>query len=266
MLSPEALAFSRQRKALFWSLLQGPAYANAAAWHATSDAEAEDLRQFGVTAPIAIIPNGVDEAPTFGGFLSPSPPKGTHTLLFLSRIHPKKGLMNLLAAWQHVSDQFPTWHLRIVGPDEAGHAGELTSRIRALGLSRITLEPPVFGDEKWKLLASADLFVLPTQNENFGIVVAEALSAGVPAIVTKGAPWSGLQENECGWWIDQGVAPLSNALNVAMRLSDGELYALGENGRVWVRQAFGWERIARNMISVYDWLGSDRAPPDCVYI
>ena len=196
MLAPEALAFSARKKRLFWRFLQKPAYARAAVWHATCEAEAEEIRAFGIRAPIAIIPNGIDipESPTR------SLPRQTtpHTILFLGRLHPKKGLPDLVAAWSRLAHERSDWILRIVGPDEGGHRVELEKMVHQGGVPRVVFESSVHGAEKAQVLQEADVFVLPTQNENFGLAVAEALAAGVPAIVSHGAPWPASRPNAAG--------------------------------------------------------------------
>jgi len=202
-----------------WAVFQRPAYARAAVWHATSAAEATDLRAFGISAPIAVIPNGVDVP---GEAASHAPVKQRRTLLFLSRIHPKKGLPTLVAAWASVASRCPDWDLVIAGPEEGSHRFELGAQAEALGASRISFVGPLYGAEREALVKESDLFILPTQNENFGIVVAEALAAGVPAIVSKGAPWAGLEAERCGWWIDHGFEAIAAALLEATALSASE--------------------------------------------
>lgn len=251
MVAPEALRFSARKKRLFWALLQRPAFAHAAAWHATCLEEADDIRAFGVKAPIAIIPNGIDEASLLADHSSE---RDKRTVLFMSRIHPKKGLPNLIAAWSDIANQRAHWELVIVGPDEGGHRAELADQAKDLGATSIRFVDSVYGVEKASLLASADLFVLPTKSENFGIAVAEALAAGVPAIVTKGAPWSGLADHGCGWWIDHGIEPLKAALLEATSLPPAERKRMGERGRIWVTREFSWETIASQMRQVYSWV------------
>jgi glycosyltransferase involved in cell wall biosynthesis len=85
-----------------------------------------------------------------------------------------------------------------------------------------------------------------------------------PVISTKGAPWQGLEENACGWWIDHGVEPLAATLRTAMLLSDEERWAMGKRGRAWMKRDFSWESIAQEMEQVYLWLRDGGAPPDCV--
>ncbi|MEL7111458.1 MAG: glycosyltransferase [Pseudomonadota bacterium] len=262
MLSQQALAFSKPKKDLFWTLFQRSAYKSAAVWHATSEQEADDIRQFGIEAPIAIIPNGVD-SPDLDQ--APLPVTSEKTIVFLSRLHPKKGLTNLVQAWAELAPEFPHWQVKIIGPDEAGEADRLRGQIRNLGLASIGVHEPIFGDAKWQELARAELFVLPTQSENFGIAVAEALCAGTPAIVTNRAPWSDLVTQKCGWSIEYGAAPLAEALRHAMGLTSEERAQMGARGRAWMKLDFGWNRIAEDMSKVYTWLDTGGAPPDVLF-
>lgn len=262
MLSPEALAFSARKKRLFWRFLQKPAYAHAAVWHATCEAEAEEIRAFGIRAPIAVIPNGIDIPQSPAKYL----PRQTtlHTILFLGRLHPKKGLPDLVAAWSRLAHERSDWILRIVGPDEGGHRRELEKMVQQGGVPRVVFDCSVHGAEKARVLQEADVFVLPTQNENFGLAVAEALAAGVPAIVSHGAPWSGLETERCGWWVERGAEPLLEALREATALPDSGRHAMGLRGRAWMERDFGWESVAANMLLVYQWVTGHELRPDFV--
>ncbi|WP_338243129.1 glycosyltransferase [Aurantiacibacter hainanensis] len=262
MLAPEALRFSAWKKKLFWALLQKPAFKQVVAWHATSQEEADDIRAFGIEAPIAIIPNGVDVTTATAKH---DPRRQKRTALFLSRLHPKKGLPGLIAAWAEIALQRPSWELVIAGPDEGGHRAKLTQQIEESGATSIRFAGPIYGSEKARLLTSADLFVLPTKSENFGIAVAEALAAGVPAIVTKGAPWSGLREQNCGWWIDHGTEPLKATLLEATALPSEVRKQMGARGRAWVLQDFGWDAIGREMDATYRWVAGNGDFPSCMY-
>jgi glycosyltransferase involved in cell wall biosynthesis len=185
-------------------------------------------------------------------------------VLSLGRIHPIKGLVRLLYAWSKVEAGSPGWWLKIVGPSEAGHGDELRALATALGLTRISIEGPIYGDAKTTAYRDADVFVLPTLNENFGLAVAEALATGSPVISTKGAPWSGLEIEGCGWWIDHGVEPLVAALAHAMALPRAALKAMGNKGREWMARDFSWDRIASDMLDVYLWLARRAEPPPTV--
>lgn len=263
MLAEAALRFSASRKRLFWHLLQRRAYAHAAAWHATSTQEADEIRAFGITAPIAVIPNGIDLPETTADHDEARPRR---TLLFLSRLHPKKGLPVMLEAWAVLAQERPEWDLVIAGDDENGHRVALEAQVAASAIPRVRFTGPVYGADKHALLARTDLFVLPTRNENFGIAVAEALAAGIPAIVTTGAPWHGLATERCGWWIDQGTAPLLAALREATALPPSERRAMGLRGREWMARDFGWDAIGAQMAEVYTWLAGEGPRPATVRI
>ena len=185
-------------------------------------------------------------------------------LLFLSRIHPKKGIPILLRAWQSVERHEADWELVVAGPDEAGHLPQMQALAGELGLRRVAFPGPAYGDAKAALYRSADLFVLPTHSENFGMAIAEALAYAVPVITTTGAPWAGLQERDCGWWIELSEANLADALRTAMNLPWAVRAEMGRRGRLWMEQSYGWDRIATEMKSVYDWLLGGGAPPSCV--
>ena len=187
MLAPAALAFSRLKKRVVWALLQGEVVRRAACIHATSEQEHDEIRDFGLNNPVAIVPNGID-VPELGAH-SISATAAGRVVLSLGRIHPKKGLDRLVRAWAKVEAVHPDWRLRIVGPDELGHAGELAALAAELNARRVSVEKSLAGDAKIAAYQQADLFVLPTLNENFAITVAEALAAGTPVIATKGAPW-----------------------------------------------------------------------------
>ncbi|HYE46137.1 MAG TPA: glycosyltransferase [Caulobacter sp.] len=259
MLGGPALAFSPVKKKLMWALAQGRAARSAALLHATSDQELEDIRAAGLTNPVAVIPNGIDVPP-----LDRPGPEAVRTVLSLGRIHPKKGLDSLLRAWSRLGPAAEGWRLRIVGPDEGGHAGELKALAQALNLTNVAIEGPVFGDAKLAAYRAADLFVLSTLNENFAMTVAEALAAGVPVISTTGAPWAGLETEGCGWWVETGEASLAAAMAEAMARPAAELAAMGEKGWGWMRRDFSWDRIGREMLDAYRWVSAGGDPPPTV--
>ncbi len=264
MLAPAALAFSSLKKRLFWKFLQASAYQNAACYHATSAQEAADIRSFGITAPIAVIANGVD-LPTFETPPIPANP-AVKTILALGRIHPIKGLDTLIRAWAAIAPTRPDWRLVICGPDDVGYGQMLRALIAELQCPRVEISPAVYDVEKWAVLASAQLFVSVSQSENFGLSIAEALGCSVPAVVSYGAPWAGMHDQRCGWWIDHGVAPLMAALTHATALPEHELQDMGARAKAWIAEEFSWRSKALAMQSVYAWaLGQADAPCSLVH-
>ena len=262
MLAPAALAFSSMKKRLFWALLQSEIVRRASCIQATSEQEHDEIRAFGLINPVAIIPNGID-LPELR-IHSTLETNNDRVVLSLGRIHPKKGLDRLVRAWATVEAAHPEWRLWIVGPDELGHAGELKMLAAELQAQRVSIEKSVTGDAKIAAYQRADLFVLPTLNENFAMTVAEALAAETPVIATKGAPWRGLEAGGCGWWIDHGVEPLTAALNNAMAMAPESLHEMGAKGRVWMARDFSWDHIAQDTLALYRWLVSGGEPPSTV--
>jgi len=248
-LSEWAMQSGSPLKRVLWPFLQRPALSAVTCFHATAQSEYEDIRCMGFRQPVAIIPNGVDIPD-----LLPKNQGDFRTLLFLGRIHPIKGLDMLLPVWAAVQDRFPEWKLRIVGPDNGGYLSQMRRLAAELGLERVEFAGPLFGAEKLRAYQEADLFVLPTYSENFGIAVAEALAAGTPAIVTKGAPWEGLESHGCGWWIDIGVEALVACLEDALSRSTDELNEMGLRGRTWMEAEYSWNEIGRKMLATYNWL------------
>ncbi len=246
-------------KKFFWPLVQRPVLKNTACFHATAYSEYDDIRRLGFRQPIAVIPNGIDIPMVLG-----NKSETGRTLLFLGRIHPVKGLDMLLPAWKILQLRFPEWRLQIVGPDNRGHQEKMQTLAQNLGLHRIEFCGPRYGEAKTQAYADADLFVLPTYSENFGMAVAEALAAGIPAVVTKGAPWAGLVEQQAGWWVDTNTEALVAGLEAAMAKNRSELSQMGQNGKTWMATEYSWTEIGKRMLQTYEWVLHGGSAPEWV--
>ncbi len=262
-LSGYALSRSKWLKKAVWVLGQADVLKKTSCFHATSEAECWDIRRLGFDTQVAIVPNGVD-IPKHQAKIDRQ--KGFRRLLYFGRIHPIKGLDNLVRAWAAVRKAFPDWELCIAGQDRGGYKNQLEGLVHTLNAKRVSFKGPFYGSEKSEVYNSADIYVLPTHSENFGMTVAEALAHGVPAIVTKGAPWAGLEKEKCGWWIDIGEESLTECLREAMSKSTEELTAMGERGRAWMERDFLWDRIGEMMFKTYEWVLGGGPPPDWVRV
>jgi glycosyltransferase involved in cell wall biosynthesis len=273
MLEDWAVRRSRWRKALAWRVFEQRSFAQAALLHATGEPEAARLRTLGFRQPIAMIPNGVDPPPA-----NPAPRAalearfpalaGKRWVLYLARLHPKKGPLELVAAWSRLPEAARAgWHLVLAGPDLDGYGAQVAREIEACGVeSSVTLTGMLAGDAKDAALAHASLFVLPTRSENFGIAVAEALAAGLPVITTRAAPWPQLEREGCGWWIGLGDEDLRRALAEALELDAATLAAMGQRGRERLAARYAWRQAALDMKAAYEWITGRGARPACVVI
>jgi len=244
-------------KFLFWFFLQKPSLKCTTCFHATSESEYQDIRRLGFKQPVAIIPNGIDIPK-----LTEKKVGSLKTLLFLGRIHHVKGLELLLTAWQKTQSKFTDWQLIIVGSDngyygKSGYLEELQNLSYQLNLQRVKFVGELNGKEKLQAYRDANLFILPSYSENFGVTVAEALSSGTPVITTKGAPWGELQSKGAGWWVDANIESLSNCMMDALHLSSSDLEGMGACGREWMKNEFSWDEVGEKMSSTYQWLCND---------
>lgn len=252
MLEPWALRHKALKKRLAWLIYQKCDLNRAASHHATSAREADHLRHLGLDVPITTIPNGVDlpSWPELCRLRSARFTRGEKIALFLGRLYPVKGLPMLVEAWARVRPK--GWSLLITGPDEAGHRAEIESVIRQHGLTQeVSLPGPVAPQDRLSVYASADLFILPSYSESFGMAVGEALSCGVPVVTTTGTPWSQITVRGCGWRVAPTVEGLVDALRDATSSDGTTLIDMGAIGREYVAAEFGWTTVAKRMITLY---------------
>ncbi len=248
MLEPWALDHKKWKKRAAWWLYQRRDLQDACMLHATADSEARQFQRLGLTNPVIVIPNGVD-LPTPTAHRQPH--AGPRTALFLSRIHAKKGLPLLVDAWAKVRPA--GWRMVVAGPDEDGHRREIETMVAEAGLSASwEFTGPLEGGEKHRIYQQAALFILPTYSENFGIAVAEALSYRIPVITTTGAPWQGLVDQQCGWWVEPQASTIAVALAKATSTEPVELEAMGDRGFEWVKSEFAWAGISKRMADAYE--------------
>jgi len=245
MMTDWAWQHRRWRKQLASWLIHPGALAQADGWHATSAEESDDIRRRGFTQPVCVAPNGVtlpareELAAARTAWLALCPAAATRPVaLFYSRLHRKKRVRELIDLW--AATPRGDWLLLVVGTPEDYTAETLAAEVAARGLTDgiAVLD----GADRPPPYAIASLFVLPSHSENFGLVIAEALAAGVPALVTDTTPWTGLAGAGAGWCVGWNDYP--RALAGALTLTRDELAARGQRGRMWMARDFSWERTA----------------------
>lgn len=256
-LTPWALTQSQLKKRIYTFLIERHNLNCAAAIHCTSAGEVEDVRNFGIQTPSIILPLGVNQPidvpeakqklQNVYGISATTP-----VVLFLSRLHPKKRPDLLLQALSQLADRNYKFHLILAGSGESDYLSYLTNLVSSLRLtSRTSIPGFVTGQDKDLLLQAADIFVLPSFSENFGIAVAEAMATGLPVIVTPDVQISPeIAAESAGLVVEGEVEPLVGA--IAQLLTSPELrHQLGENGKRLVSRRYSWNAIAQNLTSVY---------------
>jgi len=251
-----SLANGRCMKMIFGAFLQYPAIRNADMFHATSRKEYEEIRAQGYRQPVAIVPIGMDlpELEVSGSEFRVSGfglEKRLKRVVFFGRLHKVKGVDRLLLAWEKVARD--GWEVVIAGPD-CGMLEELKGIVAERKLPRVSFVGEINGPAKYEFLAGGDVYVLPSDTENFGVTVAEALASGTPVIASQGTPWQGLERERCGRWVPIGVEPLAAALEELMAMDDTERAAMGARGRAWIQRDFSWKGIGAQMKAAYEWL------------
>lgn len=271
MLHPEGLKVSAWKKFIARRLYGDRAFALVDCIHALTPMEAGYIRQYGLTKPVAVIPNGIwieefNDLPAPDEFRQQWPGiKQPHLLAYLGRIHPIKGLPNLLAAWTDQARRFPDWHLVIAGPDEVGQRRLLEDQARQGGVEdSVSFVGPTYGRDKHQLLSAAGAFVLPSLSEGFSMSILEAMACRLPVLITTGCNFEEVATVDAGVVVEPDPTALGEGLSRLLSQSPEDLKAMGRRGRELVERKYSWPAVAAQMLSVYRWLalGADR--PDCV--
>lgn len=238
--------YTRKLPALW--LYQKEAVRKADCLHATAESERDNLLKLGYNAHVEVVGLGIDAE----SIVLKKSWKRTKQVLFLSRVHMKKGIHYLVEAVGVLREQLQGYKILVAGEGEPAYVDSLRQMIADRGLQdMIQLIGGVYGDEKWELFRSADFFVLPTHSENFGLAIAEALASGTPVITTVGTPWSDLNSSQAGKWIEIGTQPLVEALKRFLALPEKELERMGRNGRKLIETKYSAEVMAEKMMDVY---------------
>lgn len=241
------------KKKLAWKIYKKKELSRAKCIHASSILEAKNIRSLGIDVPIAIIPNGIN---TEFYSLKEVQQKTKRRILFLSRLHPLKGLNELLEVWNEFSvTEREGWELVVAGSGDEDYQELVRLFIQNNKLDKeISLVGFVDGQVKVDLLQSADVFVLPSYTESFGLAIGEAMSCGLPVITTKGTPWQELEEYKAGFWIDLNKQSLGQSLKAIMTMTDSERYSMGCNGRKLIESKYTQEKVVQRMINLYQWM------------
>lgn len=269
MLDPWALEFSKRKKQLAYFAFESASLSGAKCLHALNSNELESMRSFGLRNPIAVIPNGT----TFGPFPNCHSEeyewadKKRKTLLFLGRIHPKKGLEETLRGWELARSGSPEirkkWRFVIAGWDDGGHLASLRKLSEELSVQdSVHFIGPVFGNEKEALLAHSDAFILASHSEGLPMGILEAWSHGLPVIMSRSCNLSQAFSIGAGREVD--VEPTSICRELTEFLLGSDLSSCGLRGLAFARESFSWTSIARSFSELYNWLQDKADKPEFI--
>lgn len=265
MLEPWSLSQKKWKKKLAMMLYQRKDLQKAACIFTTAEMEAQHVRDLGVKVPVSVIPNGIE---TDEYVCRTSMEDVKKQILFLSRVHVKKGIELLIEAFKKLRDdslEFRDWSLLIVGNGDPDYIKSLEFKVKSLEIEdSIKVLPPVFGKDKIELYQSSTIFCLPSYSENFGMVIAEAMSCGVPVITTTNCPWEILNETNTGWCIDLSVDNLEKTLRQAMMMDSVALYEMGQRGSKMINENFNYRSVARKTKRLYEWVVNGGKEPEFV--
>lgn len=254
-----ALDHKKFKKQLGLFLYQRDALTQARLLFATSKQEAESIRQLGLKNPVALVPVGINPVASVRRLSS-----DVFTILFLSRIDPKKGLPMLLMAFESL--RLERCRLIVAGSGDLEYMATLEELVKRLNIEdKVEFTGMVSGRSKEEAFSTADLFILPSYSENFGIVIAEALVRGVPVITTTATPWEAIGPAGCGWCVPPRPDAIAKALREAVNTDKARLREMGDRGVEYIAKSFSWESIARQAVSCYEWANGSVAPSEIMF-
>jgi glycosyltransferase involved in cell wall biosynthesis len=252
MFEPWILSRSRWKKRIAHWLFEDANFEHAGLWRALTSKEADQIRGLGIAAPIIVCPNGI-RLQTFEGIpalrTATAAAKTRRSLLFLARLHPKKGLDLLLRAWCSIPQADRAgWRMVIAGPDELNHRAEIESLAATLGVeNELVFTGEVSGDAKVRCLAEADAFVLPSRSEGFSVAILEAMACRLPVLATTACNFPELGTEGGGWCVDPSVEGIAGGLRGLFAADEAELTQRGNQGRALVERRYTWPEIARTL-------------------
>jgi glycosyltransferase involved in cell wall biosynthesis len=277
MLDPWALRNSGLKKKIAGWLFQNKQLRRATCLRALCLAEVASIRAYGLKNPVCVIPNGIDP-PEEDEHSSRHPlfPAEGKVLLYLGRLHPKKGLANLIAAWNKARATSKGWSLAIAGWDQGGHEAELKRQATELGIAwadgsvirgenaSIRFLGPQFGEDKSACYRSCDAFILPSFSEGHPMVVLEAWAHAKPVLMTPECNLPEGFETLAALRIEPTVESIAHGLTQLFAMPADDLQEMGRRGRGLTESRFAWPKVAEQMASVYQWMLGGGAEPDCV--
>ncbi len=265
MLYPTALKIKRWKKIPMLKLWFNEDIQGAACLHATCKEEMEHCRAFGYKGPIAVIPNPVVFPE---GVDLPTMKPTERTLGYLGRLHPIKMVENLLrGAAIAIEKGCSAFTLEIMGKGSDEYEKLLYDEVDRLGLKDVVnFVGFVNGKEKYDRLTRLHALMVPSEQENFGMIVPEALICGTPVYASTGTPWQELNIEGCGWWRDNSPETIAEVIMDMMSRSNDEILHMGARGRKLIENKYEQIKVATMMKQLYEWIINGGKKPEFVYL
>lgn len=257
-LHPGALRYSSFIKKISLFLFQFKQLQQATCIHVTCMKEMENYRLLGLTNPVAVIPNPIECSELVAPFYK----DGVKRVGYLGRIQPYKRIDRLIEVWSNLDEP---GELVIMGDGDPDYVSILKDKVKKTGLKKVRFTGWVSGKEKQKLLASLTCLVVPSDFENFGMIVPEALLQEVPVIASTGSPWEELGTNSCGWWVDNDVDSLTETVRKALSQDKRMLQEMGKRGRQLVLDKYSMNVVSRQMTELYNWILKKQCKPNFIF-
>jgi glycosyltransferase involved in cell wall biosynthesis len=262
MLYPQALEQSGFIKKLSLLLYQRKDLQQATCIQATCMDELKYYRQLGFTNPVAVLPNPIEIKEAVNRSILP---KDKIRIGYLGRVHPRKRIERLIYVFDRLREDTKDCELLIIGADNKPYEKFLRQEVERLHLSNVKFTGFLIGKEMDDAINSLSYLVLPSDFENFGNIVTEALVRGIPVIASKGTPWEELNTHNCGWWVDNDVDTLATAIEKAIHLPEEERTAMGKRGQELIKNNYSVEVVSKKMVQLYDWILNGGEKPEFVY-
>lgn len=262
MLYPQALARSAWKKKLMMHLCFDKDIREANCIHATCVQEMKYYRDLGYKNPVAVISNPMP-LPDYIDDIKPE--RNKKRIGFLGRLHPRKNVKGLIEAWASLGKATQNAELYIMGKGDEAYEAYLRELVTTLGLTNVVFAGFVNGREKFEKLATLTALFVPSDFENFGMIITEALIVKTPVMASLGTPWEELNARHCGWWVNNDIHTLAQTMEEVFSLSDEELLAMGERGKQLVIEKYSSVQVATQMKLLYEWILNSGEKPDFVY-
>lgn len=263
MLYPQALAHSAFIKKVSLTLYQRKDLQQAACIQATCSDEMKYYRELGFTNPVAILPNSIDVT----GIIDRPQQSNNEKMRigYLGRMHPRKRIERLIYAFDALRNVLNDVELLIIGADDGEYEHFLQDEVKRLGLKNVRFAGFLTGQEKDDAICSLSYLAVPSDFENFGNIVTEALTRGIPVIASKGMPWQELEKYNCGWWTDNNQESINQAILKAVNLPESDRFQMGVNGKRLMKEKYSIEVLGEKMKTLYEWILTGGTKPIFVY-